>query len=417
MKRKLLRQIRNEWQSNVWISIELLIVSVVMWYITDYLYTKISIINEPKGFDTEHCYLIHYSLLNEQSPEFIPDRSDDEKNADLSNLMDRLAQRPEIEAVAMGQNSYPYNSSNSGVYMECDTFNTQGAGYVVRRLVTHDYPRVFRVYGANGESPERLSELLKEDGFLITDNIFKRRYGIEHMKDFIGKRFANNFSSDTLTLRAAYKPIRYDDYSSLQWSASIMAGVGQEGYNWMNELVVRVKDNMDKDFIEKLMKDADSHFRVGNYYIASIQSFDDIREIHQRDYVADMRMYFTGSAFLALNIFLGLLGTFWFRTRQRIPEIAIRKANGANRIDIFKRVIGEGELLLLLITPFAIAFDYLLAHYELNTFYQGGYFVASRFIACVAISWCFMALMILFGTLLPANRAMHIAPAKALMGE
>ncbi|MDE6814140.1 MAG: ABC transporter permease, partial [Duncaniella sp.] len=269
----------------------------------------------------------------------------------------------------------------------------------------------------NGESPERLSELLKEDGFLITDNIFKRRYGIEHMKDFIGKRFANNFSSDTLTLRAAYKPIRYDDYSSLQWSASIMAGVGQEDYNWMTELVVRVKDNMDKDFIEKLMKDADSHFRVGNYYIASIQSFDDIREIHQRDYVADMRMYFTGSAFLALNIFLGLLGTFWFRTRQRIPEIAIRKANGANRIDIFKRVIGEGELLLLLITPFAIAFDYLLAHYELNTFYQGGYFVASRFIACVAISWCFMALMIFFGTLLPANRAMHIAPAKALMGN
>lgn len=417
MKRKLLRQIRNEWQSNVWLSIELLIVSVVMWYITDYLYTNISTINEPKGFDTDHCYLINYSLLNEKSPDFIPNRSDDERNEDLGIMMERLANRPEIEAVAMGQNAYPYDGSNSGIYMECDTFNTRRAGYVVRRLVTHDYPRVFRVHGANGESPERLSELLKEDGFLISDNVFNRRYGIKHMKDFVGKRFSHNMSNDTIPLLAAYQPMRYDDYQSAHHSPSMMAGVSQSDYSWLNEMFLRVKDNMDKDFIENLMNDADSHFRIGNYYIASVQSFDDIREIHQRDDVAELRMYFTGSAFLALNIFLGLLGTFWFRTSQRIPEIAIRKANGATRSDIFRRVIGEGELLLLLVTPFAVVFDYLIAHYKLNTFYQGGFFVPTRFIACVAISWGFMALMIFLGTLMPANRAMHIAPAKALMGE
>lgn len=417
MKRKLLRQIRNEWQSNVWISIELLIVSVVMWYITDFLYTQISTITEPRGFDTEHCYLINYGLLNEKSPEYIPNRTDDERNEDLSIIMDRLAKRPEIEAVAMGQNSYPYNGSNSGVYMECDTFNTRRAGYVVRRLVTHDYPRVFRVHGANGESPERLSELLKEDGFLISDNVFKRRYGIEHMNDFIGKRFSHNMGSDTIPLLAAYKPMRYDDYQSAYRSPSILAGVGHSDYNWMNELFVRVKDNMDKDFIENLMNDANAHFRVGNYYIASVQSFDDIRRIHHSEDVAEMRMYFTGSAFLALNIFLGLLGTFWFRTSQRIPEIAIRKANGANRSDIFRRVIGEGELLLLLVTPFAVALDYLLVHYELNTRYPWDYFEPTRFFACVVISWGFMALMILLGILIPANRAMRIAPAKALMGE
>ena len=55
----------------------------------------------------------------------------------------------------MGQNAYFYNSSNSGTYMACDTFNTAAAGYLVRRYVSPEFPKVFRIHGANGESPEK----------------------------------------------------------------------------------------------------------------------------------------------------------------------------------------------------------------------------------------------------------------------
>lgn len=182
-------------------------------------------------------------------------------------------------------------------------------------------------------------------------------------------------------------------------------------------MVVRVRENMDKDFIDNLMKDADSHFRIGNLYIASVQSFDNIRAVHQRSDVQNMKTYFTGAAFLALNIFLGLLGTFWFRTQQRTSEIAIRKANGARRGDIFRRVIGEGELLLLLVTPFAALIDYGLVHFEINAYYHFTFFEPVRFFACLLISWGFMALMIFLGIVIPANRAMKIAPAVALKDE
>lgn len=115
MKRKLLTQICNEWRSNLWLALELLIVSVVMWFITDYLYTRVSIINEPRGFDTSHCYRINFSYLTEQSPELDLERcqSQEINNNDLLTLVDRLEKRPEIECVAMGQNSYFYNGSNS----------------------------------------------------------------------------------------------------------------------------------------------------------------------------------------------------------------------------------------------------------------------------------------------------------------
>ena len=41
MEKKLFTQIRNEWHSNLWLALELLVVSVVMWYIIDLLYSRI----------------------------------------------------------------------------------------------------------------------------------------------------------------------------------------------------------------------------------------------------------------------------------------------------------------------------------------------------------------------------------------
>lgn len=417
MKRKLLKQIRNEWRSNTWLALELLIVSVVMWFLTDYLYTNISIINQPRGFNTEHCYLIRTGQLNDKSPDYVPGQSYADENAEILTLLDRLEKRPEIEAVAMGQNAYPYNNSNSGSRLAVDTFTS--SGYITRRIVSPEYTRVFRIRGANGETPEQLAEKLKEpDAFIVSDNLFRRKYKIEHMSDFIGKEFAEDSMNDTMTLKASYVPIRYNDYSPAEWSLSVMFSPTRDNYaGFLNELFVRVRDNMDKDFIENLMKDATTNLRIGNTYISSVQSFDSIREVHQRDHAADMRSFVTGIAFLALNIFLGLLGTFWFRTQQRVPEIAIRKANGATPSDIFRRVIGEGLLLLLVVTPFAWVIDYLLTYYELNTYFMDGYFVASRFVICAAISWALMAVMIILGIFIPAKRAMKIAPAKALMAE
>ena len=59
MTKKLLTQIKNEWLSNLWLVLELLVVSVVMWYVVDYLYTRAATYLEPRGFNIEHLSLIH----------------------------------------------------------------------------------------------------------------------------------------------------------------------------------------------------------------------------------------------------------------------------------------------------------------------------------------------------------------------
>ena len=159
MTKKLLTQIKNEWLSNLWLVLELLVVSVVMWYVVDYLYTRAATYLEPRGFNIEHCYLIELGELTPKSPDYIAGHTSQQTHDDIAELLERLRRRPEIEAVSLSQNSYPYNGSNSGAEVSYDTLRSPG--WTIRRLVTPDFPRVFRYRGTRGETPEQLAEMLE----------------------------------------------------------------------------------------------------------------------------------------------------------------------------------------------------------------------------------------------------------------
>ena len=90
MNKKLFTQIKNEWRSNLWLITELLLVSVVLWYIVDYMYVQTSIYNEPRGFDISHCYLVQMGRLTDKSADFIPNQTDEEKRQDVKELLSRL---------------------------------------------------------------------------------------------------------------------------------------------------------------------------------------------------------------------------------------------------------------------------------------------------------------------------------------
>ena len=70
MNKKLFTQIKNEWRSNVWLFIELLLVSVVMWYIVDYVYVKTTVYMQPRGFDVSNCYKISMAEITPESSEY-----------------------------------------------------------------------------------------------------------------------------------------------------------------------------------------------------------------------------------------------------------------------------------------------------------------------------------------------------------
>ena len=416
MNKKLFTQIKNEWRGNTWLAIELLVVSVVMWFITDMLYCRIATYMEPRGFDISHCYLIEMSMLNEKSPDYVKYGKGDEQR-DVLELLNRIQHRPDVEVASLSVNSYPYNGSNGTTSMQLQGDSAIIGGWLIRRFVTPDFVRVFRYEGANGETPEQLAQMLEEGKFLASENVYNRKkLGNRNLKDYVGKPFyLHGDTTQTYTLGTALKAVRYDDFQQARNSYSMMQKI--YWYRSYFELCVRVRPEHDQDFIARLKADSESQYRIGNVFISNIRSFKDIRRSFQQVQYNEMRNNFTGMAFLLVNIFLGLLGTFWFRTQQRKGEIALHKAHGATNGMVFTRLLSEGWLLLLIVTPIALLIDFNLAHAELNAWRNGTTLEWDRLLLCGGISFALIALMIAIGIGIPARKAMKIDPAEALHNE
>ena len=416
MNKKLFTQIKNEWRGNTWLAIELLVVSVVMWFITDMLYVRIATYLEPRGFDISHCYLIEMGMLNEKSPDYVEYGKGDEQR-DVLELLNRIQHRPDVEVASLSYNSYPYNGSNGSTSMQLQGDSVIISNWLIRRFVTPDFVRVFRYEGANGETPEQLAQMLEEGKFLASENVYNRKkLGYRDLKDYIGKPFyLHGDTTQTYTLGTALKTVRYDDFQQARNSYSMMQKI--YWYRSYFELCVRVRPEHDQDFIARLKADSESQYRIGNIFISNIRSFKDIRQSFQQYQYNEMRNNFTGMAFLLVNIFLGLLGTFWFRTQQRKSEIALHKAHGATNGMVFTRLLSEGWLLLLIITPLALIIDFNLAHAELNSWRNGTTLEWDRLLFCGGISFALIALMIAIGIGIPARKAMKIDPAEALHNE
>ena len=296
----------------------------------------------------------------------------------------------------------------------------QSPRYVIRRIVTPDFVRVFRYQGTRGETPEQLAAMLEKGEFLASDNLYEQRYGVK-LTSLVGKDgFHFGDTTHHFRLGAALQNVRYHDYEQGYASYSMVFNMNLLSEGWINddnELCIRVKEGQDRNFIENLKADSEKLYRVGNLYISDVRSFQDLRRNFQQIYSNEMRNYLFGMGFLLLNIFLGLLGTFWFRTQQRRKEIALHKALGSTDAGIFRRLLSEGFLLLLVVTPLALLIEVTLAYFELNSWRNGTTLEWDRLLCCALGCFVLIGSMIAVGISLPARKAMNIHPAVALHDE
>ena len=181
------------------------------------------------------------------------------------------------------------------------------------------------------------------------------------------------------------------------------------------EICVRVKPEEEHDFKNRFRVQMTEQLRLGNYYLNTIQSIPEIKKAFQLDDMNDLRMRFFIIFFLLINIFLGITGTFWFRTQHRKSQIGVRIATGETRKGILKMFYTEGLLLLTFaMIPAMLVFAFIknaeILHYYW-TFTIGRYFIG------FGITYLLLTLMILLGIWFPARKAIKISPADALRDE
>ena len=434
----LFRQLRNERRANLWLGVELLVVFAVMWYLVDWTYVTVRTWLQPMGFDTEHCYNLSFNRLTPQAEGY---RAEDDAEADMRHLLEiveRLRHRPGVEYAAVSQNSIPYIDGSNGFNLRIDSVMTTG----MLRWGQPDFFRMFRVQGVavltedgrkvQTTSPDSLAAVLESSASNV---LISRNYVSDHRYASLGYADAlpllgyevgkGDDGSYSFRIAGICEPMRWSHFSTVnEWGGPLVGvAMDDDGVIGMgNPLYVQVSLRLEPEadtgaqFVEALLDDADRLYTLGNVFLLDVQPFAALQRTMELDDVNEARTQLCVIGFLLLNIFLGVIGTFWFRTQHRRSEIALRMAFGSTRRGVFRRLIAEGLLLLTLAAVPAVFIAFNVGMAELVDVERMS-FGGGRFAMTVLVSWLLMALMIVLGIWYPARRAMLVQPAEALHDE
>ena len=412
----------QRWQ-NGWLWAELLLVSVVLWFFVDYLYVTGRTRMEPLGFDVEHVYKISFGNLDDAAPGYLPPESRGEGKTDgalMVELLERMRAYPGVEAVCFSDFGLPYVSGSRYMNWQLDTLRFHSR-YV---RVSPDYFEVFRTTDEAGSSGS-LSKVLREageNGMIATSDVGK------DSPDFhlaLGQQLTNVYWKDTyLRLIGICRPIRRCEYDPVRpllfipFTESKLAK-DYDGEMGTIEVCIRVRPEADRaDFARQFRSELAKQVRGGNFYLLDVTPLSEIRASYLRAQGVEneVKTRMAISLFLLVNIFLGIIGTFWFRTEYRKGEMGLRMALGSTRRQLNSILVGEGVLLLVLAFIPSLTISINIAHMDLIDTYLLP-FTWLRFAICGGITFALIALMIICGVWYPARSTARLEPAEALRYE
>lgn len=415
MKRALLSQMAHEWKTNIWLILELAIVALAIWTIITALWITAKGWFQPRGFNPENVYSLRVKSIPENSPYFLTEYKD-QFTADRDELMRRLRENPYVENVSLENNFSPYEYSFVGSILRIEGKDsiTYSGNF---RSGDPEIIDLLGIQSATGKTNKELTAML-ERGEVLISKYEGFRKDLSKDKDIsyenlIGKT-AYLFGQEDSPAKIGDMviPVKRSDYEEALGMVIIPFSADNNKRNSEKSLLIKVKDGAGKKFEEDFYSDYDlTHLR--NVYLSDLISLVKKGKSVHRETEINIRLMVGLSFFLLLTIFLGLLGSFWFRVQQRTSEIAIRKTFGATNKDLFQRIIGEGLLLLLggLLLTSACVWPFVKKiTNEIDEYWY-------TLLAIEAITAGFMALGIILSLWYPAWRAMHVEPAIAVKEE
>lgn len=410
-------QMWNERSLNIALWLELLVVSVVLWWVVDCLYVTLRTYYEPLGYDIAHTYQLKLARIPETSPNYVPNASKaDGFREKKRRFVNYLEKHPEIEAVGMSdKRGIHYSGGSEWIFLRQQSGQLKEG---MKYIVTPGYLEVFRIHGARGESPKEMGALLTDRTFLVGGNFFGRADALE-LFNRVNESWLINSFQDSVQLRLAgvLNPVRQNEFCSADGGPGLFVWFPEEEAMARSELFLRVKEGYDRNFIYRIKHEFEKYLGEQNLMISDFLPVFLLRENRLRDSLNELRNYWVIMGFLLVHVFLGLLGTFWFRTQQRYSEIALHIAVGSTRKQICMRIGTEGLFLLLFATLPALLLDCWAVYAEMPVQLGGSTYTVSRFVVTTGITCLLMAGIILAGIGIPVYRVRRMCPVEALRNE
>ena len=189
MKRNLLNQMKKEWRDNVWLVIELAVVCLAIWGLSVIVYVQGKGLLAPRGFNPENVYSISLKTVSSGSPNYIDlgENADAAYRSDFLELLRRLRENPNVEAVATHWGAIPYNYNYDGRQLALIDGQDSILYFGNTRYGSPDIVNVLQLNSLTGKSRKDLYEMLQRGELLIWNNPTYEESG-RNPRDLIGKK-------------------------------------------------------------------------------------------------------------------------------------------------------------------------------------------------------------------------------------
>ena len=398
----------SEWRINIWLIIEMAVVVLAIWAMLSVTWMESKGILEPRGFTPEDVYSIEVRTLNVNSPDY---RKEYEANyyEDRDELIKRLKENPYVEYVSLHNNMLPHNFSFIGNLLQIEGKPDSVQYYANFRKAQPDIIKILDIKSTTGKTQDELIAMLERGEVLLSpNNIYKEKFG--DVNELIGRKVSFYDQETPARVGDIVQNVRRTDYEPRN-EGMLLYSFNPNKPEW-GDIVLKVKTGRGKAFEEDFKTDR-SLTRLRNVFLYDLQLLTDLGEVDNTPQKVDNRLRIGISAFLLITIFLGLLGSFWFRVQQRTSEIAIRKTFGANEKDLFRRIIGEGMIMLSVGVLIASACVWPFIKDITNNIYEEWWTI----LAIEGIGAGIVALCVILSVWYPALKAMKIEPAIAVKEE
>lgn len=156
----------------------------------------------------------------------------------------------------------------------------------------------------------------------------------------------------------------------------------------------------------------------GNFWLADVQYYPDIRTKYLDNslQINGRRLTVAVNLFLLVNVFLAMIGTFWFRVNRRRSELGLRMAIGSSRIDLKRLVIGESLVILTIASVPALLICLNMAYVDFLS-REVMEVTFGRLLTVSLLTWGILAGIIILAVWYPSHKAAYLEPAEALHYE
>ena len=420
MIQHILKIIWNERKTNAWLFVGYILTFCVLWFATDYLYTMLRSYYGDRGFCIENVYEIRVGEKLTFEAEGI------DRYALSTTFLERVRRHPDVEYVSLSWGGLPFGGAhNAGVHR---VYPDSIDRWVRQRQVTSEFFDVFRI-NVEGrifdwtDHADRHSVIISP----FMDDRFGFQFGTD-IRNYIPiseiDTIWNTWQEDTplavIGTTAAIQDVYFQPSRSNVFMPFSRGAVNLPS----NEITIRVRPETGSDFAERFAREMRDQLAIEPFFLSTVTSLRAMEREEETGQRSRMNGVYAITLFLVVNIFLGILGSFWFRVQSRRSEIGLRLALGSSRKKIQGMMLLETMMLLTMASVVATIICLHLGDPEIIRTLgiphvdraRWGIGMEQNFIN-FGITFGFLALVSALAVWYPARQAARIMPAETLSEE